>query len=822
MSETNQNELWGSLAVLYELSLAVGRSLDLRTNCETFLQTLLTAKNFTFGAIWLRSALLRRGADETPKPQEAYELVAATPPCYVRERVLPADHVLVTKSSGENAFSVSAADPAFSALVTERDILGGAFAVFSLAGMGFLKVYAVQRNEPLDRVELNQLQTVMAKFAVSIEGCLAHQALMWESAERQRILEALQQSEQRYRTVVESASDGIVVIRNGLITFANRRAADMAGESAEALIGQPFTKFVHPAEMAKVLSYHRRRLAGEEAPAVYETRLHSPVRKEIGIVELTVSMVQTEGEPTFVVMIRDITDRRRLEAERERLAVALEQTADAVLITDPDARITYVNPAFEGLWGRTRLELIGQDAAFVATEEPQTLAALRKAIQGGHVWRGRIRGRRKDGAAVVCDTIVTPTRGADGQIVAAVWVQRDITRELQLEEQYLQAQKMDSVGRLAGGIAHDFNNIMTAILGFGTMILEQVGDNHVLRHAVEQIVTAGERATNLTRQLLTFSRRHMTEIRTVDLNAVIMEMLTLLRRALGEDVELVTQLDDEAGCLRGDPGLIQQVIMNLAINARDAMPRGGRLIIRTQFARLSEDFCRSRFRLKPGDYILLQVIDNGEGMTPDVLAHVFEPFFTTKPKGKGTGLGLATVYAIVEQCRGHIEIESEVSKGTTVSIWLPRLETSSDAVPVEIEDEAQQGTETILVVEDEDLVRDLTVRLLRSLGYNVLEATNGREGAAIVERLHGRVDLIFTDVIMPQMGGPEMAERLLRTYPRLKVLYTSGFSEMGITEFGKPVSADRWLAKPYTREVLARRVRDVLDKPTGENAAQGS
>jgi two-component system, cell cycle sensor histidine kinase and response regulator CckA len=371
---------------------------------------------------------------------------------------------------------------------------------------------------------------------------------------------------------------------------------------------------------------------------------------------------------------------------------------------------------------------------------------------------------------------------------------------------------MESIGRLAGGIAHDFNNIMTAVLGFGSMILDQLGDNHPLQHAVEQIVSAGERATNLTRQLLTFSRRQITEVRILDLNAVVTEMYQLLRRALGEDVELITVLDDNPASIKADAGLLQQVIMNLAINARDAMPRGGQLTIQTQRVTLDDRFCRSRVDVRPGDYVLLSVRDTGSGMTKEVLDHMFEPFFTTKPKGKGTGLGLATVYGIVRQCGGHIEVESEPGVGTEVKVWMPRVATPEEAVPVELEARPERGSETILVVEDEDIVRDLTVRLLKSLGYKVLEASHGREALAVVDQCKSPIHLVLTDVVMPQMGGPELAERLQKIRPSVKLLYTSGFTESAVLERGVALGKVRLIQKPYSRETLAQRVRETLDE----------
>ena len=814
MSNHDPQRVIGDISILYEISLAVGRSLDLRTNCEGFLQVLLARKNLAYGGVWIRTSLLSLPTAENGTPgEDGFSLVYGAPMFRIRERTIAHSHPLVQRLERTPIFSEAAGTAVFDELVTENRIRGGAYALFDLAGIGFLKLYSGMRRTAFRPEELNQLRNAVSKFAVSIEGCLAHQGLLWEIAERTQAQASLRASEERYRNVVEHASDGIIVIQDGLVVFTNGRAAAMAGTSPSAMRGASFIQFVHPAERQRVLDIYKRRLAGDVLPSVYETHLVNADGKSF-TVEITASLISYDGKPATLVLFRDITERRRVEAERARLALALEQTADAVLISDTQNRIQYVNTAFEAITGYSRSELLGRDPSLLKSEleDADSFRTMRAELDAGRAWHGRLQSRRKDGKLVMCDTIVTPTRDEFGQVVGYISVQRDITRELQMEEQYLQSQKMESIGRLAGGIAHDFNNIMTAVLGFGTMILDQVGNNHSLRHAVEQIVSAGERATNLTRQLLTFSRKQMVEVRNLDLNAVIVEMFNLLRRALGEDVELVTQLDDDAGCIQADAGLIQQVVMNLSINARDAMPRGGTLTIRTEVVRQASKTGTSEIVLPPGDYILLSVSDTGHGMSPQVLAHVFEPFYTTKPKGKGTGLGLATVYGIVQQCGGRIKIDSAVGTGTTVRIWLPRLTTTSDAIPVEIEDHAERGTETILVVEDEDLVRDLTVRILHSLGYNVLEAANGKEGLALFNQKHGRVDLVLTDVVMPCMGGPEMAENLLQINPSLKVLYTSGFTEIAVQERGVPVGKRRLIQKPYTRELLAKRIRDMLSE----------
>ena len=807
MNNEKINGVIRDISILYELSLAVGQSMDLQTNCEQFVRTIVARKNLSYASVWLDAKKLNGTG-----PQ-GLTLVYALPEFRIREKTIPETHPVISLFDGKDAYSVGVTDLRFQEIVTEHRVDKGAFAVFKLGDFGLLKLLSVAREHPFSDMELNQLRNVVSKFAVSLQGCLDHASLVREMGERRKAEEALRLGEEKYRNVVERASDGILVLQEGRLVYVNRALARMAKTDASRLLGLPFNQFVHPSELPRVADYYKRRMAGETAPQVYETMLVAADGTDIHV-ELNAGVTTFEGLPADLVFIHDITERKISDAERAQLVMAVEQTTDAVVITDMQGNIQYANPAFERITGYSRVEALGKNPRFLKSgrQESDVYEAMWAALSKGQSWRGRFQNKKKDGAIVTCDTVITPTRDENGKIINYVSVQRDVTRELQMEEQYLQAQKMESIGRLAGGIAHDFNNIMTAVLGFGSMILDQIGENHPLRHAVEQIVSAGERATNLTRQLLTFSRKQMVEVRILDPNAVIVEMNQLLHRALGEDIELITLLDDEAGSVKMDAGLLQQVVMNLAINARDAMARGGQLTLRTCRAVLDEKFCRSRVDVRPGDYLQLSVRDSGAGMTKEVLTHVFEPFFTTKPKGKGTGLGLATVYGIVNQCGGHIEIDSEPGAGTEVKIWLPRVVSHSDTVPVELEDKLQKGTETILVVEDEDVVRDLSCRILRSLGYHVVEAANGKEALEVVRKYSNTIHLVFTDVVMPQMGGPEMVENLVQMRPGIKVIYTSGFTESTIVERGVALGKVRLIQKPFTRELLAQRIRHALDE----------
>ena len=810
------NRIVRDISVLYELSLALGQSLDIEETCSHFLRTILARKSLAYASVWIQAKHMRGMNNVTTSNHDADSLVLvyALPQFRVRERSLPAGHPLWTLFGARNAISLSSEQPEFAQVITEKGVETGAFALFRLGHIGVLKLFSITRDKPFSEEYLNQLRNVVSKFTISLQGCLDHARLITEMGERSKVEEALREGEEKYRNVVERASDGILIVQDSRVVFSNSTLRRMMRYPEPVVNGVPFNQFVHPTELSRIADYYQCRMAGGNVPQVYETILVAEDGTNIPV-ELNAALTMYDGKKADLVFIRDISARKKFEAERAQLSMVVEQTTDAVIITDTQGNILYVNPAFERITGYSRAEAIGKNPRFLKSgqQEPEAYQTLWVTLGQGEAWRGRFQNKRKDGSMFTCDAIITPTRDRGGKVINYVSVQRDLTRELQMEEQYLQAQKMESIGRLAGGIAHDFNNIMTAILGFGSMILDQVGESHPLRHAVEQIVSAGERATNLTRQLLTFSRKQMVEDRILDPNAVIVEMNQLLRRALGEDIELITLLDDDAGCVKMDPGLLQQVVMNLAINARDAMARGGALTIRTSPAVLDEPFCKTRVNIQPGNYLLLSIIDNGTGMSREVMKHIFEPFFTTKPKGKGTGLGLATVYGIVTQCGGHVEIESKVGEGTEIKIWLPRVMTHTDTVPVELEDKLQKGTETILVVEDEEVVRDLSCRILRSLGYHVLEAGNGKEALDLIEKYKHPIHLVFTDVVMPQMGGPEMVEHLAQIRPATKVIYTSGFTESTIVERGVALGKVRLIQKPFTRELLAQRIRLTLDEP---------
>jgi nitrogen-specific signal transduction histidine kinase/CheY-like chemotaxis protein len=391
---------------------------------------------------------------------------------------------------------------------------------------------------------------------------------------------------------------------------------------------------------------------------------------------------------------------------------------------------------------------------------------------------------------------------------------RDVTESRALEEQLRQSQKMEAVGRLAGGVAHDFNNLLTVIGGYGELLLTSTPRGDPNREPLEEIVAAGERAASLTRQLLAFSRKQVLMPEVLDLNAIVAGMDKMLKRLIGEDVDFVTLLDPSAGHARVDPGQLEQVIMNLAVNARDAMPRGGKLTIETANAELDGAYAQRHATVATGPYVMLAVSDTGVGMDAETQARIFEPFFTTKEKGKGTGLGLSTVFGIVKQSGGNIWVYSEQGKGTTFKVYLPRVEEA----PMSREarsgiHSAIQGTETILLVEDESSIRTLARKALESVGYRVVDAKSGPNALELVRKSRDPIHLLLTDLVMPEMAGTELASRLLEDRPELRILYVSGYTDDAVVRHGLLDHRHHFLPKPFTPQILRRKVREVLDAP---------
>ena len=511
---------------------------------------------------------------------------------------------------------------------------------------------------------------------------------------------------------------------------------------------------------------------------------------------------------------RKRTEEQLFENER-RYRLLFQANPEAMWVYDCETlRFLAVNAAAVARYGYAEQEFLAMTVRDIrpASELPRVEETLHG--HDGGTFSG-YRHRRKDGTPIDVDIEAQPITfaGRSARLVLA----RDVTARRQLEEQLRQAQKMEAVGQLAGGIAHDFNNLLTAILGCTQLLLHATPPEDQRREDVEEIKNAGLRAAELTRQLLAFSRRQVLAPKVLDVNAVVANMDKMLRRLLGEDVALVTHLAADLGPVSADPGQLEQVLLNLAVNARDAMPHGGRLTIDTANVFLTEEYAERHHRLPPGPYVLLAVSDTGVGMDEMTQKHLFEPFFTTKEVGKGTGLGLATVYGIVKQSGGYIWVYSEPGHGTTLKVYLPRVPGAAEPLPVAVASpELRRGTETVLLVEDAAPVRSLARKGLQGYGYQVLEAADGPAALELSARHPGEIDILVTDVVMPGMSGRELAERLAPARPGMRVLYTSGYTDDAMVHQGVLRSGVAFLQKPFVPETLARKVREVLDGEKGE------
>jgi len=516
---------------------------------------------------------------------------------------------------------------------------------------------------------------------------------------------------------------------------------------------------------------------------------------------------------------------RSAESTLRKLSRAVEQSADTVMITDRDGIIEYVNPAFERVTGYSRQEAIGQTPQILKSQEhgPEVYRDLWATILSGKVYRGILVNRKKNGELFQTETVITPVRDAEGHVTNFISNGRDLTERLRLESQLLQAQKMDAIGRLAGGVAHDFNNLLTIITSYSELALDSIPPGSPLQAKVQEILAAARRAADLTRQLLAFSRKQMQALRVVDLNQVVGQITKLLPRLIGEDIELTFTAAHKLGMIKADPVQIEQILMNLAANARDAMPEGGRLTIETADVYLDDAYVQQKHAVIPtGHYVQLTVSDNGVGIPPEELPHIFEPFYTTKAEGKGTGLGLATVYGIVKQNAGFIWVYSESGMGTVFKIYLPCLAQTAvkPEAAAQLLEKIQRGTETLLLVEDEDAVRHATAEFLALCGYTVLQAKDGLDALAVAKNHDSAIHLVVTDVVMPHMSGGQLIEELSRLRPATKVLFVSGYAAAVILDHKVPHLQSNFLPKPFTLKALSAKIRQVLGP--AESAAKAA
>jgi PAS domain S-box-containing protein len=777
--------------------------------------------------------------------------------------------------------------------------------------------------------------------------------LTQDITERMEAEEALRESEEKYRLVVQQASDAILVAQEGRMKFVNPRVQEVTGYTEEELTSRPFLEFIHPEDRRMVGERHQNRLQGKAVPPAYPFRIVTKSGEDRWV-EIRAVIIPWQGKPATLNFLTDITERRKTEEALKKSEAQyrelVENANSIILRRDPEGRITFFNEFAQRFFGYQENEILGRNVVGTIVPEKETsgrdLAEMIRDISrhperyatnenenvlrsGERVWvtwtnkpifgpdgklaeilcigndvttrkraedaleaseakyrtlvegmseavmqvdnedriqfvnpqfcqmmgyredelLGRvgyeiyfdpeaqelirrknllrkekisdayeIRMRKKAGEEVQVRISGAPVTDTLGNVVGSIGVITDITERKSLEEHVRQLQKMEAIGRLSGGVAHDFNNLLQGIMGFAEMALRKLPADDPLRRYLEGIEKTVEKAASLTYQLLAFSRKQVFQPVVVEFNEIVRESEKMLRRLIGEDIEIVTRLDPEAGRVKVDPIQVEQVVMNLAVNARDAMPKGGRLILETSAVELDPEFIRSSHPdLAPGPHVVLKVSDTGCGMDSETLTHIFEPFFTTKEKGKGTGLGLATVYGIVRQSGGGIEVQSTLGKGTVFQIYFPREEQEVSArEKVATLSEIPKGTETVLLVEDEDELRGMMRENLTQYGYAVLEAENGEAALQLFREHPGKVDLLISDVVMPKMSGPDLARQLGPLLPELKVIFISGYPDDATLSHGLQPLGLAFLQKPFKPHILLRKVREILDNPKTE------
>ena len=669
----------------------------------------------------------------------------------------------------------------------------------------------------------------MILFVITLEAYLAR---------HEQIEGTLRESENRYRTLFENSTDSLMILEapSWACTSGNRAAVEMFGTKSV----EEFTSHA-PGDLSP-----ERQPDGRASAEKWKEMIEKAIQEGSLLFEWTHKRINGDEFPTTVLLTRveiagkrflqvterDNTERKRSEEHVARLLLKNElilcSAAEGILGLDLQGRHTFVNPAAARMLGYEADELLGRPSHSIwhhtkpdGSPFPEEECPIYATHRDGMVHRVSTEVFwSKVGTSFPVEYSSTPIIEQD-QLAGAVVAFVDITERKRAEEekhslerQVQQAQKMEAVGRLAGGVAHDFNNLLTVITGYSELLLQKIGEESPMHGEVEQIQRAGERAASLTQHLLAFSRKQIIEPKVLDLNLLMANVGKMLIRLIGENIDLKTVHGKNLGLVKIDSGQFDQVLINLAVNARDAMPDGGTLLIETANVELDEEYCAGRpYQIRPGRFVRLSVSDTGHGMTKEVTQQIYEPFFTTKEQGKGTGLGLSMIFGAVKQSGGSIEVYSEVGKGTTFKIYLPRVEEEavtpgkdgqSAVLPI--------GTETLLVVEDEETLRKLAIRILGGLGYKVLQAGSGDEAISLAVEYKERIDLLLTDVVMPGMNGAELARQLVLHRPEMKVLFTSGYTDDAITRHGVLDKGVSFIGKPYTLSALTKKVREVLDK----------
>lgn len=651
--------------------------------------------------------------------------------------------------------------------------------------------------------------------------------------EREQAGEMLQNSEKRYRCLFESAKDGILILdaNTGKVVDANPYLLQLLGYAHDALCG----KYIWELGVFKDIAASKdafKTLQDNEYIRYEDLPLETKSGQSIAV-EFVSNVYLVDHSKVIQCNIRDITAHKRAKAERVRLMAAIEQVGESIFVTDALGSIQFINPAFTKMTGYSGEEAIGQNPRILKSGEQDELfyRDLWDTISGGTTWSGRLVNKRKDATLYTEETTISPVRDSLNKIVNYVSVGRDITAHLKLTSQVNQAQKMEAIGLLAGGVAHDYNNMLTVILGYAELAQRKVNPFQSVHADLEEIIKAGKRSIDITRQLLIFARKQTIVPVVLDLNKSVESMLTILRRLIGENIELTWLPREGLASIKMDPSQGDQILVNLCLNARDAVNDVGKVTIETENVIFDEAYCAEHVGFVAGEYVMLAVSDDGCGMDKETQDQIFTPFFTSKEVGEGTGLGLSIVYGIVKQNNGFINVNSAPGKGSTFKIYLPRHTTQAVEVPQEsvvggvgesVAKKSSSHQKTVLVVEDEPALLQMSKMMLEKLGYRVLTAHKPSEAIRLVEGNAEEIHLLLTDVIMPEMNGNDLAARVQFLCPSIKIIFMSGYTAKVTTELSELDEDKNFIGKPFSMDDLAVKVQDALKEIRKESASSTS
>ncbi len=636
-----------------------------------------------------------------------------------------------------------------------------------------------------------------------------------EREERRRAEEIASENEMRFLALVDHSPDAIMIHRDGKFIHLNPASLEiLRANSLNQLLGKSIMEVVHP---------DHRELVATALDQMQKTRTSSQIREgrmlrldgAVADVETASIPVSFQGAPAIQTIVRDVTDRKKLQEQMRLQIAALNSAANDIVITDREGTIVWVNAAFESLTGYNLSETIGRNPRELVKsgkQGPSFYKELWESILSGKPWHGELVNRRKDSTLYNEYMTITPVLDEHGAITHFVAVKQDITSQKLLEEQLLQSHKLEGIGQLAGGVAHDYNNILNVVVGYAELLRRKMSENDPAKQPLDAIVNAARRGADLTRQLLAFARKEIISPKVINVNSAVESIRNMLNRVIGENVKLVFIPTKDLWNVRIDPTQFDQILVNLASNARDAIKDVGTITIKTVNVSLPPGYLRGSSDMAQGEYVKIKFEDDGRGMDAETLKRIFEPFFTTKPKGHGTGLGLSTIYGIVKQNGGAIEVASEFGKGSTFVVYLPRFVGETYEPEKELPDESLRGTETILVVEDQADLLNLAKTSLEEFGYNVMTSLDSVDAELLSDAYGGEIHLLLADVIMPKMGGVELSRRISSRRSGMKTLYMSGYTSSDFSGDGHPGEAFEFIQKPFRIQELARKVREILSR----------